>query len=424
MACMLRITSPALRRIPVAFVCGGFFPGARSLHMARQLERYEDTCPCAADAPAMITFTSGSTGRPKAILRTHGLLLSTHTVLSAHVRPEGGEVALATLPMFTLTNLACGATSLIPDVDLSRPALADPRRLTAQLERWHARSAVGSPALLERLADYCLARAYEIESLREIFVGGAPVFPRLLDKLQRVAPRAKVSVLYGSTEAEPIALIPSTEVSTADVAQTMQGKGLLVGRPIPEISLRILYDRWGHTRDNGPPEMLDQDTLRSGQPGEVVVAGPHVAPGYLGGYGDAETKFRSGDQVWHRTGDAGWVDEHGRLWLLGRCSARIEDARGIIYPYAVEAMASSHPGIARSAFMSHRGERSLVLEMQKGMQPDVHALLRPLSWAGIDVVILLRHIPVDPRHNAKVHYPALRQALDSGKWLDRIEVHG
>lgn len=420
-SCLLRFTSPALRKIPAAFVSGAFFPGARSLSAALRLAPHQDTFPCPADAPAMIAFTSGSTGHPKGILRTHGLLLSTHVVLSAHVRPGGGEVSLATMPMFTLTNLACGATSLIPDVDLRRPGPVDPRRLTGQLERWHARSAVTSPSLLERVADHCLELGHRLDSLREIYVGGAPVFPRILDKLAHVAPRAKVWILYGSTEAEPIALVSNAEVSAEDVNQTMRGNGLLVGQPIPEISLRILRDRWGSTRAAGGPEALNQEMLAPGEPGEIVVAGRHVTPGYLGGDGDAESKFRVGDQVWHRTGDAGWLDDRGRLWLLGRCSARIDDAQGTLYPYAVEAALSSHPDIARSAFLSHRGERLLVVEAHEGTQADARDLLRPLQWAKIAAVILLRHIPVDARHNAKVDYPALRRTLDSGKWQSRID---
>jgi len=424
-ACLLRLASPTLRKIPHAFVSGVLFPGARPLRAARHCAPSKDACPCADDDLAMIAFTSGSTGQPKGIRRTHELLLATHAVLSAHVKPEGGEVALATLPMFTLTNLACGATSLIPDVDLRRPGRVDPRRIVGQLERWRARSAVASPALLERVADLCLTQRHTLESVQEIFVGGAPVFPPLLDKLTRMAPHARVAVLYGSTEAEPIALLSSTEVSAEDVARTMHGRGLLAGPPIQEISLRILRDRWGSALKAGTPETLERETLQSGQPGEIVIAGPHVAAGYLGGEGDAETKFLVGDQIWHRTGDAGWLDERGRLWLLGRCAARIEDALGTLYPYAVEAALSFHPGVVRSAFLSHRGERLLVLEMrERAQQPDVRALLRPLDWASIAAVVLLKHIPVDARHNAKVDYPALRRALDTEKWRRRIAIGG
>lgn len=422
-ACLLRLASRPLRNIPTAFVSGAFFPGARSLRAALHLPQHEDIGSCAADTPAMLAFTSGSTGRPKGILRTHGLLLATHEVLSSHIRPGPGEVTLATMPVFTLTHLACGTTSLIPDVDLRHPGRVEPGRLIGQIERFHARSAVVSPALLERVADHCSARGHRIEPLREVFVGGAPVFPSLLEKLARIAPQARAWVLYGSTEAEPMALISRAQISPGDVELTMHGKGLLVGHPIPEISLRVLRDRWGSPRAAESPAALEAETQGPWQAGEIVVAGPHVAPGYLGGRGDAEAKFCSGDQIWHRTGDAGCLDDQGRLWLLGRCAARIEDAQGTLYPYAVEAALSSHPDIRRSALLSHRGERLLVLEARGRAQPEARELLGPFGWAGIEAVVWVRHIPVDPRHNAKVDYPALRKILDAGKWRHRIENH-
>lgn len=421
-ACLRRLASRSLRSIPTAFVCGGFFPGARSLRTALQIPRQEDNRSCTADAPAMLAFTSGSTGRPKGVLRTHGLMLATHGVLSTHLSPRPGEVVLATMPVFSLTYLACGATMLIPDVDLRHPGRIDPGRVVSQIEHRRARSAVASPASLERIADHCLLRGQTVESLRKVFVGGAPVFPRLLDKLARIAPHAESWVLYGSTEADPIALISSAQMSPGDAHLTLRGRGLLVGNPIPEISLRILRDRWGSARAGETQETLERDTLKPWQAGEIVVAGPHVAPGYLGGTGDADAKFRLGNQVWHRTGDAGCLDEQNRLWLLGRCAARIDDAQGTLYPYAVEAALSSHPDVRRSALMSHRGERLLVLEIRQGVRLDVQELLAPLGWAGIAAVVLVRQIPVDARHNAKVDYPALKTALDAGRWLRRIEA--
>lgn len=419
-ACLLRLSISALRNIPIAFVSSVYFPGAQSLHVSHRMDRHEDMSPCTADAPAMIAFTSGSTGQPKGILRTHGLLISTHTVLSSHVRSNAGEVALATMPLLTLINLGCGVTSLIPDVDLRHPGRINSRRLYNQIQRWQVTSLGASPALLERLADYCLMHDRHGESLKEIYVGGAPVFPRLLGKLPRVAPGSKVWVLYGSTEAEPITMVASAEIRSEDVEQTINGKGLLVGRPIPEINLRILRDRWGSPREASTAGMLDQDTLKTDEVGEVVVSGAHVAPGYLGGEGDAETKFRVGNGIWHRTGDAGRLDGDGRLWLLGRCAARIEDEDGVLYPYALEAALSMYPSIARSAFLLHQGQRLLVIELRDGRALDVDTILRRFDWAGIDAVITLKSIPVDARHNAKVNYSALRGVLDSGEWLSRV----
>jgi acyl-CoA synthetase (AMP-forming)/AMP-acid ligase II len=108
------------------------------------------------------------------------------------------------------------------------------------------------------------------------------------------------------------------------------------------VDLVILPDQWGHLIESAIPCLANT-------PGEIAVAGDHVLTGYLHGKGDEETKFQSAGRTWHRTGDAGYLDEQGRLWLLGRCSAKIEDTRGTLYPFTVETSLSFMPEIARSA---------------------------------------------------------------------------
>jgi acyl-CoA synthetase (AMP-forming)/AMP-acid ligase II len=421
-ACLLRLASPPLRKIPLVFVSGRVFPGAEPLHAALRLAPYPDTFPADSRTPAMLAFTSGSTGVPKGMLRTHGFLIATYETLARHFNPTPGEVDLATMPVVTFTNLAAAVTSLIPDVDLSRPGKVNPRRLANQIVRWRASSIVASPALLERLADECLSRAQSLHPLRQVFVGGAPVFPRLLDKLGQVAPHAKIFVLYGSGEAEPIAKISREEIAHKDVEQMLGGQGLLVGRPVPEITLRILHDQWGKPRGPYSAVDFDQEAIRDCRVGEIVVSGPHVSPGYLGGYGDAETKFRVDDRLWHRTGDAGWLDDQGRLWLMGRCSARIEDAAGTLYPFSVEAALSAQPEIVRSAFLAHRGQRWLVLEQRRRVLLDPQAIAKLIPWAKIESLVIAHHIPVDRRHNAKIDYPALLRQLNKQKWITRVAI--
>jgi acyl-CoA synthetase (AMP-forming)/AMP-acid ligase II len=147
-------------------------------------------------------------------------------------------------------------------------------------------------------------------------------------------------------------------------------------------------------------------------PGEIVVAGDHVLPGYLNGQGDAETKFRVDGRVWHRTGDAGRLDARGRVWLLGRCVARIDDARGTLYPFGAECAATATPGVARAALVAINGHRVLVVEPAPlSPAPDLKQMKERLAWAAIDDVWSMP-IPVDGRHNAKVDYPALRARFE------------
>ena len=98
--------------------------------------------------------------------------------------------------------------------------------------------------------------------------------------------------------------------------------------------------------------------------GEIVVSGDHVLPGYLYGPDEDENKLRVGDVCWHRTGDAGYLDDLGRLWLLGRCAARVEDHRGALYPLGAENTALQYEYVRRAAFVAHRGQRVMVVELR------------------------------------------------------------
>jgi acyl-CoA synthetase (AMP-forming)/AMP-acid ligase II len=230
--------------------------------------------------------------------------------------------------------------------------------------------------------------------------------------LQSAMPQARIAAVYGSTEAEPIADIAWSDVSAEDQQAMFAGGGLLAGRPVDEIALRIVPDQWGHPLWPVTESQFDKSCLNPRQPGEIVVHGRHVLNGYLGGKGDEQTKWHVDDQVWHRTGDAGYLDEHGRLWLLGRAEAKIEDAHGIVYPFAVECAASRIAGVARSALIRSGDKRVLAVQPSLAESSDLEAvLLRDLAWARIDRIQLLPRLPLDKRHNAKIDYPALRQLL-------------
>jgi acyl-CoA synthetase (AMP-forming)/AMP-acid ligase II len=192
-----------------------------------------------------------------------------------------------------------------------------------------------------------------------------------------------------------------------------RGAGLLAGTPVPSIRLLVLPDRWGSVV--GPLEAgtLEREALGPGAAGEIVVSGDHVLRGYLDGGGDTETKIHEGARVWHRTGDGGYLDPQGRLWLLGRCSARLDDDRGVVYPFAVECAASEVSGVVRTALVRHRGRRVLAAQIEGDSMHVRAGLLERLAWARLDDVVVVDRIPVDRRHNAKVEYPALMRLLDS-----------
>lgn len=405
---LLRWVVPALRKVPRVF-CFSRFPGARRLNVDPRTRPFREIVRLSEDAPALVTFTSGSTGQPKAALRTHGFLLKQHKALSESLTAEPGSRDLTTLPIFVLSNLASGVTSVLPDADLRSPGKIVAGPVLRQIRRHEIATTAASPALLSRLLDEYQPGGDRMASLRAIYIGGAPVFPGLLRRTKEAFPQAKIVAVYGSTEAEPMAEIALSDISQADFEAMEQGNGLLTGRPVPAICLRVIREQWGVAVPPLSAAGFESWLMPSTEPGEIVVTGGHVLPGYLHGDGDVETKFEVDGVRWHRTGDLGYLDAKGRLWLLGRCSAKVQDPRGTLYPFAVECAAMQNPSIRRAALVQLDGRRVLAVEAAEPVSPE--KVQQALSWARLDEVVALDSIPVDRRHNAKVDYAALIREL-------------
>jgi long-subunit acyl-CoA synthetase (AMP-forming) len=154
------------------------------------------------------------------------------------------------------------------------------------------------------------------------------------------------------------------------------GGGLLAGAPVPEVRVRLLND-------------------------EILVTGPHVNKRYLDRVAPLTDKHEIDGAVWHATGDAGRIDEQGRLWLLGRCAGRV----GAYFPFAVEVAALSWPRVRQAALIGSRDKPILVISGDRNFEPEWRALL---ADKFPDIALqLLEKIPFDRRHNSKVDYAAL-----------------
>jgi acyl-CoA synthetase (AMP-forming)/AMP-acid ligase II len=409
---LLRLLSRPVRRVPHAFVTGRWpLPVAtRWSSEAPSRNVQADVTDCDPDTPALLTFTSGSTGAPKGAVRTHGLLRAQYEALRDNLDLRPGQTDLATLPVFVLANLAAGVTTVLTDADLRAPAQIDPGPVIDQIQDEAPTRTTASPAFFERLMD---ADAPVLDRFERLYTGGAPVFPDLLDRMRDAAPSAEIVAVYGSTEAEPIAHVAEDEIRAEDRGRMVAGEGLLAGRPVNEVDLRILPDRSGtpigpFSREEFEAELCPPDT-----PGEIVVTGPHVVPGYLDGRGDDENKFEVEGTRWHRTGDAGRLDADGRLWLLGRCEATVRDDRGTLHPFAVECGARLHADVRHAALAQWEGRRVLAVEPtspQRGV--DRQSLREQLSGLVLDEIVVLSGMPLDRRHNAKVDYPTLYDRLE------------
>jgi olefin beta-lactone synthetase len=404
---LLRLLSPAIRRIPVHWTAGSRF---------RTLRRYErgPIAPPAivpGDAPALITFTTGSTGRPKAAARSHDFLWAQHQALAGHLSLTSDDVDMPGLPVFVLNNLALGIPSIIPDFNPARPAEIEPARILRQVAAEGVTTTSGSPAFYERLVAEAEKTGRPLP-FRALWTGGAPVFPALAGRLAD-AVSGEAHVVYGSTEAEPISGITTGEMIRRTEAEGAAG-GLCAGLPVTSIELRVIRPHDGIV-ELGSSGWSEWD-VEPGGAGEIVVAGPHV----LGEYFDSaeETrrhKIREGATVWHRTGDGGRLDAAGRLWLLGRISTRASRNGQLWWSMPAELRALSVAGVRHAAFLGMpdeaMGERAVLCVECDDLDEIRRPVIAALDPIPVDELLGFRRIPRDPRHASKTDMEALRRLI-------------
>lgn len=354
------------------------------------------------DGIALITFTSGSTGQAKLIERSHRQLQAQGEALTPILQSQPGSRELGILPLFGLAHVGAGGRLVLPDFPVRSLPKIPGRRLFELIQSANIQRLVASPTVFTRLVQ--AAQGQTLPHLEQIFIGGAPVGLKLLAHLQALAPQAQIAIVYGATEAEPIARQVYAEMTARESDRPHHGQGLLVGPPISAITLKIIAP---HSLNPESPEAFASMTLAPGKPGEICVTGPHILT-----IPHSPHQFTLKGQRWHRTGDLGYQDPQGRLWLLGRVVGLIQDERGLLYPWAVEAVANDWPGVVRSAVVSQRGQRVLYVQWLWGYQPQDYAGLKvQLTWAKLDRIAPIAKIPVERRHGAKIDYPRLFQQL-------------
>jgi acyl-CoA synthetase (AMP-forming)/AMP-acid ligase II len=363
-----------------------------------------------ADDEAFIVFTSGSTGQPKGVSFRHGMFHgATRLMQTLGLAP--GKTSLETFAPFVIFHLALGEKVVVPDMDMSRPVTADPQKIVDAIVAHTPQTVFASPVVSRKVLHYCQQHQLRLPSIETLLTGVAPI-PGLLHREFRgiLAPNGRVVVNYGATEALTVTRIDSPEVIDDTWPKTVRGAGNCVGRPFPEMEVRIIK-----ILDGAIDHWTDDLALPAGEIGEIVVKGPVTSPEYKD-MPDANrvAKIRDVDgAILHRMGDLGYLDNGGRLWFCGRKAHRIETERAMIPNVPPEHVYNEHPKVYRTALVGvgPRGQQRAVLcvEMEPGqtwestVETELKALAHGTRWEGV-VDRFLPHpgFPMDARHNSKI----------------------
>ena len=361
--------------------------------------------------PAAILFTSGSTGPAKGVLFSHGIFNHQVRILQEQFDIQPDETDLPTFPLFGLFSSGLGMTSIIPDMDSTKPAHVDPKNIIVPIQNFKISSSFGSPALWDTVSQYCLDQNIQLPTLKRIIMAGGPVSGDLLARFETIIDKScKIYTPYGATEVLPVSLIDRREILDETWSLSNQGKGTCVGHPIPGVEIKII-------EISDQPILKWQDVNESGTNivGEIAVKAEWATRTYFNRQDLTQlAKIEDGNSFWHRMGDLGRLDEKNRLWFYGRKNQRVVTEFETLYTIPCEAIFNQHPDVKRSALVGtgYKTKPVIIIEpverikSQAARQKFTAELLergaKSSLTQSITKVLFHEEFPVDVRHNAKI----------------------
>jgi long-chain acyl-CoA synthetase len=275
--------------------------------------------------PAVIIYTSGTTGVPKGAVLSHFTLYMNADIPGRVVEFHDDDVVVVALPLFHIFGLSSilntcvllgGTMSLVPRFDAAA--------VLELIQRDQATIFEGVPTMFVALLQAAGEARYDLPSLRVAISGGAPIPAEIIDSFER---------RFGVTILEGYGLSETASTTTFNISAA-ERKIYSVGKPIWGVSVQI-WDDQGRPRPPGPEHV-----------GEIVVRGPNVMTGYHNNPQATAAAFAGG---WFHTGDLGYFDEDGFLFIVDRIKDLIIRGGYNVYPREVEEALYAHPAVAEAA---------------------------------------------------------------------------
>ncbi|HUC04558.1 MAG TPA: long-chain-fatty-acid--CoA ligase [Acidimicrobiales bacterium] len=348
----LRKSCPALKTV-VHMSDGCAVPGAVSYEELIEGTRPVEDQRRGGDAVAGIFYTGGTTALPKGVVLTHANLLT--SALGSHATAptvQAGGRVLHVAPMFHLAGLSCWvAQSMVGGTHVMLPTF-DPGEVLATIDEQQITTALLVPTMIQMVLAHPAIAERALTSLRVVLYGASPIAPTTLRTAMERFPSASFVQAYGMTELSPVATILSPDDHGDERLLASAGRAAL----------------------HAEVAVVDPDgaDLPPGSVGEVVVRGPHVMVGYWNKPAETEEALRGG---WMHTGDAGYMDERGYLYIVDRIKDMIITGGENVYCAEVEAAIAQHPSVAQCAVIGVPddtwGERvHAVVVLKPGADPD------------------------------------------------------
>lgn len=417
---------PEFKSMPVRILYG---PGDKFTHKFEELLKPEASPVEAVESEftALITFTTGSTGKPKGANRTHRFLSAQHHALSHVIPYTEKDRDMPAFPIFSLNNLASGVTTILPALNLAAPAPHDSALLTCQILHENINCTTLSPSMLVGVARYCKEHNIKLTGLRRVVTGGAPISKDDVKAFYEIAPQTELWILYGSTEAEPMAhiegrdMLKESHITDPEIIE----EGVNVGHISEDIDFRFIRIK------DGPIDLKDtpwsQIEVPNGEVGEFICTGDHVCRDYYNNPDAFKTTkiLDEKNRVWHRTGDLAYIDKDKNLWIVGRVNNAIERAGRYYFPVRAEVLLKRMDFTYRCAFLgmpdSSLGQANYaVVELKSEIDRatfDYETAKKEIQRVfaknkiPVDAIKFVEKIPMDPRHHSKVEYKVLREQL-------------